>query len=233
MGLEEQKSPVARTRLLFQAHDAFAVRFNSHRATSVDNTPNIFRTVNPVNRSINLVYDYLLAEQPGKAAGALESVQPLYERERWNRWRFYEIRHQAAEAELRIAERKLDRAGEHARVLLDNASRYGVPKYIATARRLQGEIAALNGDHNTAEEELTRSLEPFAAHPMPLIEWRHHASMARLLASCNRPAAAHEAFGRAQALVQGLAAGIDDPVLRDMFLQIRSVREVLAGAAGH
>jgi len=207
-----------------------AIEFNDG---SVEFSRRIRAAEAEANGSINLVYDYLLAEQPGKAAGALESVQPLYERERWNRWRFYEIRHQAAEAELRIAERKLDRAGEHARVLLDNATRYGVPKYIATARRLQGEIAALNGDHKTAEEELTLSLEPFAAHPMPLIEWRHHASMARLLASCNRPAAAREAFGRAQALVQGLAAGIDDPVLRDMFLQIRSVREVLAGAAGH
>jgi tetratricopeptide (TPR) repeat protein len=185
------------------------------------------------NAWINLVYDYLLAGESGKAAGALESVQPLYERERWNRWRFYEIRHRAAEAELRLAERQLDRAGEHARMLLDNAGKYGVPKYIATARRLLGEIAALNGDHNTAEEELTRSFEPFAAYPMPLIEWRHHASLARLLASCNRPAAAREAFGRARVLVQGLAASINDPALRDMFLQTDAVRKVLACAAGN
>jgi hypothetical protein len=87
----------------------------------------------------------------------------------------------------------------------------------------------LSGDHNTAEDELTRSLEPFAAHPMPLIEWRHHAALARLLA-CRRPAAAREAFGRAEALVQGLAASINDPTQRDMFLQIRSVREVLTRA---
>jgi hypothetical protein len=107
-----------------------------------------------------------------------------------------------------------------------------VPKYIATARRLLGEIAALNGDHNTAEDELTRSLEPFAAHPMPLIEWRHHAALARLLVSRGRPAAARESFGRAEALVQGLAGSINDPILRDMFLRIRSVREVVARAAG-
>jgi tetratricopeptide (TPR) repeat protein len=183
------------------------------------------------NALINLVYDYLLVGEPGKAAGALERVHSLYERERWNRWRFYEIRHQAAEAELRLVEGKLDRAGEHARVLLDNAGKYGVPKYIATARRLLGEIAALNGDHNTAEDELTRSLEPFAAHPMPLIEWRHHAALARLLASCGRPAAAREAFGRAEVLVQGLAGSIYDPALRDMFLETRSVREVVVRAA--
>jgi hypothetical protein len=69
-----------------------------------------------------------------------------------------------------------------------------------------------------------------AAHPMPLIEWRHHAALARLLASRGRPAAAREAFGRAEALVQGLAASINDPALRDMFVQTRSVREVLARA---
>ena len=183
------------------------------------------------NALINLVYDYLLAGEPGKAAGALERVQPLYERERWNRWRFHEIRHQAAEAELRLVEGDLDRAGEHARVLLDNSRKYGVPKYVATAQRLLGEVAALKGDHNTAEEELTRSLEPFASHPMPLIEWRHHAALARLLASCRRPAAALKAFSRAEELVQGLAAGIYDPALRDMFLQTRSVHEVLARSA--
>ena len=183
------------------------------------------------NALINLVYDYLLAGEPGKAAGTLERVRPLYERERWNRWRFYEIRHQAAEAELRLVEGYLDRSGEHARVLLDNARKYGVPKYVATAQRLLGEIAALKGDHNTAEEELTRSLEPFASHPMPLIEWRHHAALARLLASRSRPAAALKSFSRAEELVQGLAASINDPALRDMFLQTRSVREVLASSA--
>jgi hypothetical protein len=66
---------------------------------------------------------------------------------------------------------------------------------------------------------------------MPLIEWRHHAALARLLASCNRPAAAREAFGRANALVQGLAASINDPALRDIFLQTGSVREVLVRTA--
>ena len=183
------------------------------------------------NALINLVYDYLLAGEPGKAAGALQRVRPLYERELWNRWRFYEIRHQAAEAEWRLVEGDLDRSSEHARVLLDNAGKYGVPKYVATAQRLLGEIAALKGDHNTAEEELTRSLQPFASHPMPLIEWRHHAALGRLLASRRRPAAALQSFSRAEELVQGLAAGIHDPALRDMFLKTRSVSEVLARSA--
>jgi predicted ATPase len=183
------------------------------------------------NALINLVYDYILAGEPGKAENALEAVEPLYEREEWNRWRFYGIRHHAAAAELWLWQGKLDRAEEKARALVQNSITHGVSKYLAIARRLLGQIAAANGDHNTAEQELTRSLEVFVDHPMPLIEWRNHVALAHLLASRNRPAAARDAFCRARTLVQALAAAIHDPGSRDVFLQNDGVREVLAGAA--
>jgi tetratricopeptide (TPR) repeat protein/predicted Ser/Thr protein kinase len=184
------------------------------------------------NGLINLVYDYLQADVRAKAAEALDGVQPLYERERWARWRFYGIRHCAAEAEYWLHQRKLDRAEEHARMLLANAEQNGVAKYIAVARRLLGEIAALSGDGTTAEEELTRSFEPFATHPMPLIEWRNHAALGRLLAAQNRPGGAVEAFKRAEALVRALASNIVDPAVRNIFLEMATVREVIAGAGG-
>jgi hypothetical protein len=101
----------------------------------------------------------------------------------------YGIRHNGAQSEYRLARRKLDRAEEHARALLANAQQNSVAKYVAVARRLVGEIAAVRGDVTTAEEELTRSFEPFATHPMPLIEWRNHAALGRLLAARNRPGA--------------------------------------------
>jgi hypothetical protein len=184
------------------------------------------------NAPLNLVYDYLLAGEPGKCEDALERTLPLHERESWNRWRFYGIRHHAAQAEYWLYRRKLDRAGEHARTLLANAEQKGAAKYIAVARRLLGEIAAVNGDAVTAEEELTRSLEPFATHPMPLIEWRNHAALGRLLAARNRPGAAGEAFKRAETLVRELAGNINDPAQREVFLEMDAVREVTAGAAG-
>ena len=183
------------------------------------------------NGWLNIVYDYLLAGEPGKAAEALEGIQPLYERERWNRWRFYGIRHRAAEAEYWLSLGKLDRAQENARTLIENAASHGVPKYVAVGERLMGEIAAAAGDHTAAEEALVRSLAPFATHPMPLIEWRNHVALGRLLATRNRPAAARESFGRAEALVRSLAGGITEPALRDLFLQTHAVREVFAGAA--
>jgi tetratricopeptide (TPR) repeat protein/predicted Ser/Thr protein kinase len=186
------------------------------------------------NALLNLVYDYLLAGEPGKSEQALERILPLYELERLKgvAWRFYGIRHNAAQAEYWLARRKLDRAGEYARALLANAEQNSVAKYIAVARRLLGEIAAVSGDAVTAEEELTRSLEPFATHPMPLIEWRNHVALGRLLAERNRPAGAREAFQRAETLVRELGSNIADPALRKGFLEMDAVREVLAGAAG-
>ena len=131
-----------------------------------------------------------------------------------------------------MARRDLDRAEEYARTLLANAEQNSVAKYIAIARRLLGEIAAVSGDAATAEEELTRSLEPFATHPMPLIEWQNHAALGRLLAAQNRPGGAGEAFQRAETLVRELASNITDPALRKGFLEMATVREVIAGAAG-
>ena len=184
------------------------------------------------NALLNLVYDYLLAGEPGKSEQALERIRPLYDVERWIRWRFYGIRHNAAQAEYWLARRKLDRAGEYARTLLANAEQNSVAKYVAVARRLLGEIAAVSGDAMTAEEELARSLEPFATHPMPLIEWRNHAALGRLLAARKHPAGAREAFKRAKTLVRELAGNISDPTQRKVFLEMDAVREVIAGAAG-
>jgi predicted ATPase len=184
------------------------------------------------NALLNLVFDYLEAGQPAQAAGALERIYPLYEREKWNRWRFYGIRHQAAQAEYWLARRELDKAEEHARVLLANAGENRVAKYIAIARRLIAEIAAASGDLNRAEEELAQSLEPYATHPMPLVEWRNHLALARLLAARNRPAAARQAFERADILLRGLAATITDPAHRKTFQGMDAVRKVQAGVAG-
>jgi predicted ATPase len=181
------------------------------------------------NALLNLVYDYLEAGRPAQAEGALERIYPLYEREKWNRWRFYGIRHQAAQAEYWLALRELDKAEEHARVLLANAQENAVAKYVAIARRLLAEIAAASGDLNRAEEELMGSLEPYAAHPMPLIEWRNHLVLARVLTTQNRPAAAREAYARADVLLRGLAGTITDPVHRETFRSMAAMREVQGG----
>jgi tetratricopeptide (TPR) repeat protein len=182
------------------------------------------------NALINLVHDFTLLGQPGKALDALQRAGSISGCGTYNRWRYYEIRLQAAGAEYQLAERDLDRAEDYARRLLANAGRYGVPKYVAVAHRLLGEIAAVGGDIHAAEEALTQSLLPFAAHPAPLIEWRNHAALGRLLLDARRPAAAREAFGRAAAVVRRIADSITDPGLQAGFLEMPAVRQVIAVA---
>jgi tetratricopeptide (TPR) repeat protein len=183
------------------------------------------------NALINLIYDYMLTGQSARAVDAMRLVDSLFDRELWNRWRFFDIRKQAAAAEYWLATGKLDRAEEHGHRLLANAERYGVPKYLATAHRILGEVASARGDANAAEQALTRSLEPFTTNPAPLVEWRNHAAFGRLLLLSRRPAAAHEAFRRAADVVQRISGNVADFELRSGFLRQPAVRQIFGEAA--
>ena len=90
----------------------------------------------------------------------------------------------------------------------------------------------LLGDANTAEEELSRSLEPFVTHPVPLTEWKNRAALARLLAQRDRPEAARQAFSEALLVINTIASGVTDQAGRQRFLSVDDVREVVAGSTG-
>jgi DNA-binding winged helix-turn-helix (wHTH) protein/tetratricopeptide (TPR) repeat protein len=181
------------------------------------------------NALINLVYDYAAAGDDAKAVAAMQRVDALYDLEVWMRWRFFDIRQQAAGAEFWLGARNVDRAEDYARRLLANAQRYGVPKYIAIAHRVLGEIATVVGDANTAEEEFIQSLQPFEKNPAPLVEWRNHAAFGRLLLdSGRRPAAARDAFSRAATVLQQICGSITEPELRSAFLEEPAVRQVIS-----
>jgi len=184
------------------------------------------------NALINLVYDYTMSGERTQGADAMQRVDALYDRELWNRWRFYEVRQQAASAEYWFAAGNLDRAEEHARALLANAQGYGVPKYVSTAHRILGAIAAVSGDVNKAEEQLMSSLMPLERNPAPLVEWRTHAALGRLMQQAGRrPIAAREAFRRAAEVIERLAGNITYSELRSAFIDTSDVRQVLSGCA--
>jgi len=183
------------------------------------------------NALINLIYDYTLTGQSARAVDAMRLVDSLFDRELWNRWRFFDIRNQAAAAEYWLTTGKPDRAEEHGHRLLANAERYGVPKYVATAHRILGEIASARGDTNAAEQALTRSLEPFTRNPAPLVEWRNHATFGRVLLLARRPAAARESFRRAAKVVQQISANITEVELRSGFLRQPAVRQIFSEAS--
>ena len=109
-----------------------------HDEAGVETARSAGATEAEANALINLVYDYTLAGERAKAMATMQRVDSLYDRELWNRWRFYDVRQQAAGAEYWLAGGDLERAEEHARRLLTNAQRYGVPKYTAVAHRILG-----------------------------------------------------------------------------------------------
>jgi tetratricopeptide (TPR) repeat protein len=184
------------------------------------------------NALINLVYDYKAVEEWAKAHHAMRRVDSLYDRDLWNRWRFYDVRQQAAAAEYWMGVGDFDHAEQHARLLLANAERYGVPKYIAVACRVLGEIAALRGDIDTAEEEFTSASRILELNPAPLVEWRIRAAMGRCLrGTASRPAAARKAFQSAVKVVGNIAENITDADCRASFLDSEDVRMVISGAS--
>ena len=179
------------------------------------------------NALINLVHGYTTAGEHSHAVEAMRKVDSLFDRETWNRWRFYDIRHHAACAEFWLSEKRLDPAHEHATKLLANAQRFGVPKYIAVALRLLGEIHFIAGDSTSAEDCLLRSVDTFRSAQAPLAEWRCHAALGRFLRSVGgRDAAARQSFARAARVTAALASTIDHEELRSCFLNSSEVREV-------
>jgi hypothetical protein len=113
--------------------------------------------------------------------------------------------------------------------LLANAERYGVPKYLAVAHRILGEIAALYGELNNAEDELLQADDALKRTPAPLVAWRSYAARGRaLLQGGKRPAAAREAFGRAAGVISQISATISEPGLRAGFLATSDVRQILS-----
>jgi predicted ATPase/predicted Ser/Thr protein kinase len=184
------------------------------------------------NALINLVYDFTQAGNLTKARRTIDAVEAIFDRDPWNRWRFFDVRHQAGAAEFWLAYGRLDRAEEHARRLLANAARYGVPKYIAVSHKLLGDLAAARGENATAEEEFLAAVAPLASHPTPLVAWKLYASLGRLYARAGRPAAAREAFAQSAVVLRSIAGSVTDEALRANFLNTPAVREVLQGAEG-
>jgi tetratricopeptide (TPR) repeat protein len=184
------------------------------------------------NALINLIYDFLAVGQPSKALDSMEKVEPLFERERWNHWRFFGIRYHAARAEYCLSQGKLDDTQQHGATLLRNAQHYGIPKYIAVAHRLLGEAAEMEGRLADAEEHFSTSLSTLRANPAPIIEWRILSAFGQLLARAGRPAAAGEQFFAAARVIDNIASTIMDPAVASEFKLQPSARQAIAEAAG-
>jgi hypothetical protein len=78
---------------------------------------------------------------------------------------------------------------------------------------LQGKAEIIKGKARSSA-----SARMLTANPAPLVEWKTHAALGRLLLNCHRPAAARESCQGAASLVCSLAVNIRDADLKAHFL---------------
>jgi tetratricopeptide (TPR) repeat protein len=183
------------------------------------------------NSLINLGHDYIRCGEREKTATALLEAESIFERDDWHRWRFHHIRFHAGAAEHWLSQGELERAGEHARLLLENATRHQVPKYIAVAHKLLAEAAAARGQFGEAEAELNAAIAQLRSHSVPILAWKIYGALGRLRLKMGMGQLARESLAQAAAIINTIAASITDERLRSVFLNSQEVLEALEEAA--
>jgi tetratricopeptide (TPR) repeat protein len=211
-----------------EMQDFVRAREYNSRGLEVGRKANVLEA--QANSLINLGIDYKHTGESEKTRESFREVKDIFRRDAWFRWR-YQIRLQAGQCEHMIAQDELDRAHEHARALLEIATRYEAHKYIAVAHRLLARIAVRRGDDAQAGIELRESLAGLAAHPVPVEAWKTHAEMGRLCERAGDLAGARESLTQAAALINMIADGIHDEKQRQIFLDSHAVSQVLQSFA--
>lgn len=125
-----------------------------------------------------------------------------------------------------LSNNDLTRAEEYARRLLEIAQAYEAHKYIAVAHKLLGEIYTARGDFMTAEAELKAALAELETYPVPVVEWKTHASLAHLRMQAGDSTGAQQSFNQAGKIVAQIASAIADAELRALFLNSAAVRDI-------
>jgi DNA-binding winged helix-turn-helix (wHTH) protein/tetratricopeptide (TPR) repeat protein len=178
------------------------------------------------NSLISLGFDRTHTAEPEKALESFGEAEAILKSDVWCRWRF-RLRLYAGLSTHRLSRGELDTAARYARLLLKSATRYQARKYIAIAHKLLAEVSAVRDELAEAAEQLYMALNQLTGYPAPLVEWRIHSMLGRLHSQLSDGSAA-EAFEKASAIVQMIAANIEEEKLRASFLAAPAVREVLA-----
>jgi len=179
------------------------------------------------NAWINLIHGYIQTAEWAKAADAVRSVESLYGKDRWNRWRFFDIRLQAAKTELALSTGELVEADRSARLLLSNATRHQVPKYLALAHGLLAEVAAQGGRLAEAKVHGCAAIDALGGRSAPLVGWKLHGNLARIAQQTGDLALAASSFAQARTFIELIATNVEDASMRDGFLSAAAVRRVL------
>ncbi len=100
------------------------------------------------------------------------------------------------------------------------------------ARRLRGQAFLAQGKLEEAEEELATALEVAKEIGNPPQLWKTHAALGDLRQAQGQPDEARQAYRDALAIIEDVAAGLEDESLRETFLGSDHVQEIRARYAG-
>ncbi len=172
------------------------------------------------------VWDYAAAE-------AL--IQPIYdalpEYHEWMKWRYSQHCFHSL-GEVRLAQGQYERALELADACLALAESTRSRKNIVKARRLRGQLFAVEGAPEEAEAEFHAALE--IARPLgnPPQLWKTFHALGDLHAQRGKQSNARAAFAEALAVIEQTAAGLDDADLKATFLAAPEVAAIGRAATG-
>lgn len=213
-----------------------AIRYNSQALHDVQQaigpgTTHLFEVIG--QSRVDLAEGHLQQDEPDAALEQLDIVygkrdEPDYEFAR-NRW-MARCMLTLGEVWLRKgdcaqARRYLGELGENAWV-----ERYPFKKYQVRSGRLLGRLLAAEGKPAEAESALRQALDKAVQVGNPTQLWKTHQALGDLYQRMERSAEAQLQFRRAYEVVRGIADGLDEPALKQGFLDSPTIRSLAAQA---
>jgi tetratricopeptide (TPR) repeat protein len=168
------------------------------------------------NSQINLALNYLSLDEAERANQHLAAAAKLLAADEWFRW-VYTIRFHAASAQYRLATGDVGNARRAARASLDLAVRTQRRKHIAWARKLLGDIAAVEEHWPNAIRHYKLALSALKGHPCPSVEWKILSALAETHVCLHKSDVSTQLRNRARQVLQGLAESIREPRLQALF----------------
>jgi tetratricopeptide (TPR) repeat protein len=151
-------------------------------------------------------------------------------RDRWMLWRYSQHMFHSY-GELWLARGDHDKALSYADECLALAEQSDSKKNIVKGRRLRGQALLAQGKLAEAEKELATALEIAKEIGNPPQLWKTHAALDDLRQSQGQPDEARQAYRDAIAVIEGVAADLEDEPLRETFLGSDHVQEIRARQA--
>ncbi|MCH7578533.1 MAG: tetratricopeptide repeat protein, partial [Chloroflexi bacterium] len=185
------------------------------------------------NPMLNLGDSLLALDRLDEAEEQFKQVEQVARnprpQDRWMLWRYSQHLYHSY-GELWLARGDHDKAVSYAHECLALAEQSDSKKNIVKGRRLRGQALLAQGELAKAEKELATALEIAKEIGNPPQLWKTHAALGDLRQSQGQPDRARQAYRDAIAVIEGVAAGLEDEPLRETFLGSDHVQDIRRSA---